>query len=211
MTSTYLLQGLALGFGSGITPGPFLALVIAAALRGGFRHGAVVAMSPLVSDLPIIVACMTVLAQLPEGGVAMLSIAGGGVLAWYAYEAFRDARTASLEAMRAGSAATPTSAHALRRGVIANFLNPSPWMFWITVGGPLLAASWADGAIASAAFLLPFYVLLIGSKVLIAAAVGAGRSRFSDLGYRRLLSGAGVLLVVLAVSLLHGGVNALLG
>lgn len=209
--SAYLLQGLALGFGSGITPGPFLALVIAAALRGGFRHGAVVAMSPLVSDLPIIVACMTVLAALPERGVALLSLAGGGVLAWYAFEAFRDARTASLEAMRRGSVELPTSGHALRRGAIANFLNPSPWMFWISVGGPLLAASWAEGPLASAAFLLPFYSLLIGSKVVIAAAVGAGRSRFSDLGYRRLLSGAGVLLVALAVSLVHGGATTLLG
>lgn len=209
--TTYLLQGLALGFGSGITPGPFLALVIAAALRGGFRHGAVVAMSPLVSDLPIVVACMTVLAALPERGVAALSLAGGGVLAWYAYEALRDARTASLDAMRAGIAEVPNSAHALRRGAIANFLNPSPWMFWITVGGPLLAASWDEGPLASAAFLVPFYALLIGSKVVIAAAVGAGRSRLSNLGYRRLLRGAAALLVALAVSLVHGGITTLLG
>lgn len=211
MISTYLLQGLALGFGSGITPGPFLALVIAASLRGGFRNGAIVALSPFITDLPIIVTCVTVLSQLPDRGIAALSLAGAGVLSWYAFEAFRDGRTASLEAMRAGAVATQPARHALRQGIVANFLNPAPWMFWITIGGPLLSASWSYGAAASAAFLLPFYGLLIGSKVAIAAAVGAGRSRLSDVGYRRLLSGAGLLLVALAISLLRSGIATLLG
>lgn len=211
MISTYLLQGLALGFGNGIAPGPFLALVIAASLRGGFRNGAVVALSPLITDVPIIAVCMTVLAQLPTRGVAGLSVIGAIVLAWYAYEAFRDARGASLEAMRRGAASVQPTRHALRQGVVANFLNPSPWMFWITVGGPLLAASWAEGPIVAAALLVPFYTLLIGSKVAVAGAVGVGRSRLSDVGYRRLLSAAGLLLVGLSLSLLRSGISALLG
>jgi len=211
MITTYLLQGMALGFGNGIAPGPFLALVIAASLRGGFRNGAVVALSPLITDLPIIVMCVTVLSRMPARGVAALSIAGAGVLGWYAYEAFRDARGASLTAMREGAAVVQPARHALRQGIVANFLNPSPWMFWITIGGPMLSNSWAEGALVSAAFLLPFYGLLIGSKIAIAGAVGAGRSRLSDVGYRRLLSGAGLLLVGLALSLLHSGVGALLG
>lgn len=211
MNTSYFVQGVALGFGSGITPGPFLALVIAASLRGGFRNGAIVSLSPLITDLPIVVACVSVLAQLPARGVAALSLAGSGVLAWYAYEAFRDARTASLAAMRTGAAAVQPARHALRQGVIANLLNPSPWMFWITIGGPLLSESWSVGVMASASFLLPFYALLIGSKIAIAGAVGAGRSHLSDVGYRRLLSGAGLLLVGLAVSLLRSGVSTLLG
>jgi threonine/homoserine/homoserine lactone efflux protein len=211
MNTAYFLQGLALGFGSGISPGPFLALVIAASLRGGFRNGAIVALSPLITDAPIIVVCVTVLSKAPSGGVAALSIAGAGVLSWYAYEAFRDARTASLSAMRVGATSVQPASHALRQGVIANFLNPSPWMFWITIGGPLLAAAWQHGVVASAAFLLPFYGLLVGSKVAIAGAVGAGRSRLSDVGYRRLLTGAGLLLVGLALSLLRGAIVTLLG
>ena len=211
MTTSFFLQGLALGFGSGVTPGPFLALVIAASLRGGFRNGAVVALSPLITDLPIVIACVTMLSQIPAKGVAALSLAGAGVLGWYAYEAFRDARHASLSAMRSGAEHVPQARHALRQGIVANALNPSPWMFWITIGGPLLRDALSEGAGATLLFVVPFYVLLIGSKVAIAAAVGAGRSRLSDLGYRRLLSGAGVLLVGLAASLLHGGITTLLG
>lgn len=211
MHTSYFLQGLALGFGSGLSPGPFLALVIAAALRGGFRHGAVVALSPLITDLPIIVACITVLARMPDVAIAALSLLGAAVLAWYAYESVRDARTTSLAALRAGAVATVPARHALRQGVIANLTNPNPWMFWITVGGPLLTASWTHGATASLAFLVPFYFLLIGCKVGIAAAVGAGRSRLDDRGYRLLLLGAGAVLAGLALSLARHGVVALLG
>ena len=204
----YLAQGLALGFGNGIAPGPFLALVIASALRGGFRSGAVVALSPLVTDLPIIAVSLTLLSRLPARGVAALSLAGALVLAWYAFEAFRDARTSSLEAMRAGAVAVPSARHALRQGVIANALNPSPWMFWMTVGGPLLTRAWDAAPLDAVAFLVPFYALLIGSKVLVAGAVSAGRSRLGDTGYRRLLAGAGVLLVGLALELARSGLGA---
>lgn len=211
MITSYFAQGLALGFGSGITPGPFLALVISASLRGGFRNGAVVALSPLITDLPIIIACVTVLSRVPDRGLGLLSIAGSAVLGWYALEAFRDACGASLQELRNSARTAQTPRHALRQGVIANFLNPSPWMFWITIGGPLLSRSWQVGPLASASFLLPFYGLLIGSKVGIAAAVGAGRSRLTDLGYRRLLNAAGLLLVGLAASLLHSGLGDVLG
>ncbi len=209
--STYLLQGLALGFGSGISPGPFLAVVLSASLRGGFKHGAAVAMSPLVTDLPIVLLCLTVLSQLPGRAIAMLSLAGAAVLAWYAYEAVRDARTVSLVQLRERSAHVTSARHALRRGVITNFLNPSPWMFWISIGGPLLTTAWADAPINVPMFVVPFYALLIGSKMAIAWAASAGRSRFSDAGYRYTLYGAATLLIGLALSLGHTGLVALGG
>lgn len=207
--SNYLLQGLALGFGSGISPGPFLAVVLSAALRGGFRHGAAVAMSPLITDLPIVALCLTVLSQLPAQAVGALSIGGALVLAWYAYESIRDARTVSLTELRENSAHLPTARHALRRGVITNALNPSPWMFWLSVGGPVLTSAWSASAGTALAFLLPFYTLLIGSKMAIAWAVGAGRSRISDRGYRITLYGAATLLIGLALSLAKTGLAAL--
>ena len=211
MVREFLLRGLALGFGSGMSPGPFLALVVSSSLRGGFRHGAAVALAPLVSDLPVILASMLLLSQLPQQVLAALSMLGAVVLAWYAYESFRDARAVSLVAMRANAGGTPPARDALRRGVLVNLLNPNPWMFWITIGGPLLVSARDAGAVAVLAFMLPFYGLLIGSKVAIAAAIGAGRSRLTDRGYRLLLAGAGSLLLVLAGSLMSSGIRMISG
>ena len=203
---TYLLQGIALGFGSGVAPGPMLALVLSASLRGGFRNGAVVAMSPLLTDVPIVVLCMTVLSQLPDGAMRVLAYAGAAVLTWYAYEAVRDALTVSLDELRGSAEHAPSYSRSLKQGVVANFLNPSPWLFWMSVGGPMLTEAWHSAPVNAVAFVVPFYALLIGSKVAVAWAAGAGRSRLSNRGYRVLLLGAAALLLVLAFSLVTRGI-----
>ena len=197
----YFLEGLALGFGSGVAPGPMFALVLSAALRGGFRNGAVVAMAPLITDIPIVMLCLTVVSQLSDDVVRGLTLAGAAVLTWYAYEAARDALTSSLSDVRGRAEHAPSARRSLRQGVTANFLNPSPWLFWIGVGGPLVTSAWEAAPANAVAFVVPFYVLLVGSKVVLAWAVGAGRGRLSDRGYRAVLGAAAVMLLVLAATL----------
>lgn len=209
MVVAFLLQGLAMGFANGMLPGPTMVLAIAAALRGGFRNGAAVAAAPLLTDLPIVTICLLLVSRVSETVTGLLAIAGACVLLFFAYEAFRDARTVTLASLRAGAVHAPSVTHSLRQGIVANTLNPSPWMFWITIGGPLLRQSWSHGVAASAAFLIGFYALLVGSKLGMAWAVGAGRSRLSDRGYRGILAAAGVLLVGLALSLVRAGVHSL--
>lgn len=199
--ATYFLEGLALGFGSGVAPGPMFALVLSAALRGGFRNGAVVAMAPLITDIPIVILCLTVVSQLSDDAVRALTLAGAAVLLWYAYEAARDARTTSLADLRGSAERAPSARRSLRQGVVANFLNPSPWLFWLGVGGPLVTRAWDEAPLNAAAFVVPFYALLVGSKVVLAWAVGAGRGRLSDRSYRAVLVAAAVMLLGLAASL----------
>lgn len=207
----YFLQGLALGFGNGMAPGPSLALVISVSLRAGIRHGLLIAIAPLITDAAIISACLLVITNLPDGFATALSLTGACVLLWYAYETFRDVRTTSLEAIRADAAAIPPARHAVQQGALTNFLNPAPWMFWITIGGPLLTRAWHESPLAAIAFMVPFYALLVGAKAAVAVAIGAGRSRLTDRGYRWLLSAAGVMLLGLALSLANSGIAALLG
>lgn len=207
-TLGFLLQGLALGFANGMLPGPTLVLTIAAALRGGVRNGLAVAASPLVTDLPIIVICMTLLAALPAQAGAALSLLGAAVLCWFAYEAVRDARTVRLSDLREGAVRAPSAARSLRQGAVANLLNPAPWMYWITIGGPLLRDAWAGSALHAIAYIVGFYALLVGSKALMAWAAGTGRNRMSDAVYRRMLIAAGVMLLALAFSLVRSAAFA---
>ena len=70
-----LILGLSLGTVAGISPGPLLTLVITATLERGVGGGLRVAASPLVSDAPIVTACLLTLTQLAERWLALL---GGG-------------------------------------------------------------------------------------------------------------------------------------
>jgi threonine/homoserine/homoserine lactone efflux protein len=188
------LLGISLGLGAGVAPGPLLAVVIRSTLEGGFAAGARVACGPLLTDLPIIAVAAVLAASLPDEALAGLGLVGGLFLLWIGADALRD-DPAPVEAAVGGAPV----AGSLRRGALVNVLNPHPWVFWITVGVPVLG----DGSAGQAAlFLAAFYLMLIGAKVAVAAALGAGRERLlRGSGYRWALRGSGVLLIAAGVLL----------
>jgi threonine/homoserine/homoserine lactone efflux protein len=204
------LLGISLGLGAGVAPGPLLAVVIRSTLEGGFAAGARVACGPLLTDLPIIAVAAVLAASLPDEALAGLGLVGGLFVLWLGVEALRDL-PAPVEAAVGGStapASAPVSAAgALRRGATVNLLNPHPWVFWIAVGVPVLG----DGSAGQAAlFLVAFYLMLIGAKVAVAAALGAGRERLlRGAGHRWALRGSGVLLLAAGALLVSAAITRL--
>ena len=61
--SYFLTVGILLGLSAGIAPGPLLTLVVSETLSGGVGAGVRVALSPLLSDLPIILFAVFLLAS----------------------------------------------------------------------------------------------------------------------------------------------------
>lgn len=187
-----LLLGVSLGLGAGLAPGPLLALVVGATLDRGFAAVARIAAAPLVSDAPIVALCVLVLGELPEEVLALLSLAGAVFVLWLAVDALREP----------GEGAPPSD---LRRAALVNALSPHPWLFWLTVGGPLLVE---DGPGPGIAFGAGFYVTLVGAKVAIAAAVAASRRRGRPGGATtRRISAA--LLAAAAIALFIDGLSRL--
>jgi threonine/homoserine/homoserine lactone efflux protein len=188
--------GLALGLGAGLAPGPLLAVMVAATLERGFAAGARVAAAPLVTDVPIVALCVLVLQGLPDQVLAALSLAGAVFVGHLAVEALRPA------------AARPAAAAAsdLRRGALVNVLSPHPWLFWITVGGPLLVEAAERSAALAAGFVAAFYVLLVGTKLTLAGLVALGRR---DSWSRAVAPVSAALLTLAAVALLADGISRL--
>jgi threonine/homoserine/homoserine lactone efflux protein len=93
----------------------------------------------------------------------------------------------------------------LAKGVTTNFLNPNPYLFWATIGGPIVVRAAAEGIVVAATFVVVFYLMLVGSKVAIAAAVGRSRRLLHSSGFVWLNRGLGaVLLLFSALFLLDG-------
>ena len=180
----YLIQGLLLGLGVGLAPGPLLALVISASLRGGTSHGLRVAFSPLITDLPIIVVSLFILRQINNSALGFLSIVGAIVLFYFAYESWVAGKNNPQD-----------------------FINPSAWLFWMTAGGTLLVNGWNQSFIDAAGFLVGFYLLLIGSKVLLAFGIGSTRNKMPSWLYKLLVRIASVLLLVLGIELIRSSLN----
>ena len=67
MTTTvfpFLSAGLLLGLSGGLAPGPLLTLVASETLRHGARAGISVALAPLLTDAPIILATLWLLTRI---------------------------------------------------------------------------------------------------------------------------------------------------
>lgn len=194
-----LLFGLTLGLSAGLSPGPLMTLVITTTLRDGFWHGLRVAAAPFVTDLPIILLSVFVLGLLPPWTLAIIGVIGGAYVVYLGWETMRSARQASELAMQDARAENTSGRKSLLRGAAVNALNPHPYLFWATVGGPTLLAAFSQSLLQGALFLLGFYVTLIGSKVAVAALVHSQARRFSVAWYQRILVLLGLLLIGLGL------------
>lgn len=196
----YLGLGLSMGLSAGISPGPLLALVVTASLRSGLAGGLRVALSPLITDLPIITLSALLIDLLPPGALRWVGTVGGLVVLWMGVETLRSARHAVLPVV---TSAADEARRELWRGVAVNALNPHPYLFWATVGGPALVSGWRISPGHALAFLVPFYVLLVGSKMAIAWLVSRQAGGLSLTWYRQVLAGCGLLLLAMGGLLIY--------
>lgn len=213
-----LSAGIFLGFSAGIAPGPMLTLIIAQTLRFGVREGCKLALVPLLSDAPVLISAWLVAAQLQRFQMALglFSCAGGALLLWLGYESWQT-RTLQLTEAPSTTAslqqpATPqpqAQPQSWTRGILLNLLNPHPWLFWLTVGVPLLMRGGTANVWAGVAFVAGFYALLIGMKLVIVLLLGRLRHWLTGPNYGWTMRGLALLMWLFAAVLLRDGLRLL--
>ncbi|MEM7350969.1 MAG: LysE family transporter [Acidobacteriota bacterium] len=197
---TAITAGLVFGLSAGLAPGPLLALVLRQSLSHGRREGFLVALAPLLTDLPILILAVLLIDRAYDLDVffVLVSFAGSVYVIKLAWET---ARSPLPTVDDVGSAPRSLSA-----GVLANGLSPHPYLFWLTLGAPTIVTAYRNsGLAASLAFIAAFYVLLVGSKALLAVLIGGSRQRVSPQAYRTVMRALAVALGLFAVVLVKEG------
>lgn len=199
----FLLMGLVLGLSAGLAPGPLLALVVSETLRYHVGAGIRVALAPLISDLPIVLVSVGILSTMAgfEAVLGGISLVGGAVVFRMGIHAVKTRALIIDPAM--------SSHNALARGVLVNVLSPHPYLFWMTVGAPLVHRALAVNMASAGAFIAGFYVFLVGSKVVLALVVARSRAVIKGRAYVVILRGLGVVLCLLALILIKDGLTLL--
>ncbi len=203
-----LIAGAAFGLSAGLSPGPMLALVVSEAAAKGRAAGLAIAAAPLLSDGPIIAASIYLLGRVEDSQAALgiLSLVGGGLLASYGISGLRikpykiDEEPRRLQIWQS-----------LGKGVAANFLNPNPYLFWLTIGTPLLLRADAASRLVAALFLVLFYIGLVGSKAVLAVLVARSRSVITGPGYLWVNRILALVLLVYAALFIRDGLSRLMG
>ncbi len=199
----FLTIGIMLGLSAGLAPGPLLTLVISESLQHGVKSGVEVALAPIITDLPIVLLTLFIISKMSafQHGLGMISLAGG---AFILYTGFTSIHTKAVKLTIPDE--PPRS---LLKGVAANFLNPHPYLFWISVGAPTMSKSLNHGMGALVSFIAGFYITLVGSKIFLALAVGKSRTFLSEKPYLYAVRFLGLLLCGFSIMLFRDGAKLL--
>jgi len=201
----FVTLGVLLGLSAGITPGPLLALVFSESLRHGTSAGVKVAVAPVLSDIPIVLLALYVLTGLShlDPLLGTVSLLGGGLLMFLGIQNFR---IRGLVLSPSGDVPRPFA-----KGIAANVLNPHPYLFWVTVGGPIANRALAAHWLYLPAFLGCFYGSFVAAKVVLAVLVGRSRGLVNDTLYRYAMWLLGGALCLLALFFFRDGLRLITG
>ncbi len=192
----FISLGVGLGLSAGFAPGPLTTLVITESLEHGVKNGLKVSLAPFFTDIPIILLSMFIMVSIAGsqqvlGGV---SLVGGCFLLYLGFVNFR-----LKPVVVKTSNGKPKS---LLKGVAANFLSPNPYLFWISVGGPILhQADMFSGTF----FMVCFYGMLVPIKMGMAVVAGKSRAFLSGAIYIWLMRFLGFVLCCLSFILFLDG------
>lgn len=152
---SYLLQGMSLGLYAGILPGPTQAFILSKTITNGWKRSLSLALVPLVSDLPIALLFCLLIAALPGGFISGIQIVGGSYLIFLGWRTWN----VSSEALSAQTAIDPPSGFWQTVGV--NLGNPNVYLFWGTIGAPIVLSGWVEHPSHGLAFIIGMYSILV--------------------------------------------------
>ena len=197
----FLSTGTLLGLAAGFAPGPLLVLVISETLRHNIKEGIKVSLAPVITDLPILLASLFVLARLVHFNllIGIISIFGGFFVLYLGYESIRS-KGVELNLKE-------QSSNAFKKGVITNALNPHPYVFYMTVGAPMTIKALDQNVFSAVASLGSFIFLLVASKVVLAFIVGKSRTFLKGTAYIKIMRVLGILLWLFSIFLFRDGLK----
>ena len=199
----FLSAGILLGLAAGFAPGPLLVLVISETLRHSIKAGIKVSIAPLVTDIPIIAISLLVLNRLANFKTILgcISIFGGLFILYLGYESLKT-KGVELDLSAPG-------ANSFRKGVITNALNPHPYVFYMTVGAPIILKGINQNIFAALLFVGTFIFFLVGSKLLLAMVVEKSRTFLKGSVYIWVMRILGILLLFFSIVLFRDGLRSL--
>jgi len=191
----------ALGLSAGLSPGPLLALLVVQTVRYGVREGIKVGIAPVLTDAPIVLVSLFLLSRLSRLELVMgvVSMCGAIYLAWLGI--------ASLRTRAAEPVAASTTPGSIRKAFAVNVLNPHVYLFWVTVGGPLILNAAGNAPRTIPVMLACFYTCLVGSKIVLAVLIGRSREFLRGAAYTTVIRALGLVLLGFAVWILAQGIQ----
>ena len=191
------LAGITLGVVEGVKPGPLLTTVIKETLTSGFRGGIRAASAPFFTDGPLILFSIFMAGYIADQPLLFCGIAvlGAIFLTRMGMECFNpeipDIDETDIDLTQS-----------LKKGILTNLLNPNAYIFWLLIGGPLMATAADSEPIAPFAYAISFLVSIVLVKITIAYFFSKAQVNLSSDRYLLTLKICGFAMFIFAGSFL---------
>ena len=190
-----LILGFLVGLTGALSPGPMLVAAINASMKEGWAAGPKVALGHLAVEFLIIVLITAGLYGALAGYSSLIAGFGGIALIVFGALVVLESRQAQIDATQnVGNQSTPFIA-----GSVTSVGNPYFWIWWLTVGSPLLIGALQGGLMVMIAFIAGHWSATLGWYTLVSASIHRGRFFLSTREYRIVLASCGIFLVVFGV------------
>ena len=191
------LAGITLGIVEGVKPGPLLTTVIKETLTKGFKGGIRAASAPFFTDGPLILFSIFMAGYIADQPLLFCGIAvlGAIFLTRMGMECFNP-KIPDIDATDVDLT------QSLKKGILTNLLNPNAYIFWLLIGGPLMATAADSEPIAPFAYAISFLVSIVLVKITIAYFFSKAQVNLSSDRYLLTLKICGLAMFIFAGSFL---------
>jgi threonine/homoserine/homoserine lactone efflux protein len=192
------LAGITLGIVEGVKPGPLLTTVIKETLTNGFKGGMRAGSAPIFTDGPLILFSIFMAGWIANQPLVFCGIAilGAIFLIRMGVECFNpeipdiDSNDVDLT-------------QSFKKGILTNLLNPNAYIFWLLIGGPLMATAADSEPMAPFAYAISFIISIVLVKITIAYFVSKAQINLSSDRYLLTLKFCGFAMFIFAGSFLY--------
>ena len=192
------IAGITLGVVEGVKPGPLLTTVIKETLTSGFRGGIRAASAPIFTDGPLIIFSIFLAGWIATQPLVFcgISILGAIFLTRMGIECFYpeipDIDSSDVDISRS-----------FKRGILTNLLNPNAYIFWLLVGGPLMATAADTEPLAPFAYAISFILSIVIVKIALAYFFSKAQVNLSSDRYLLALKICGLAMFIFALSFVY--------
>ena len=192
------LAGITLGIVEGVKPGPLLTTVIKETLTNGFKGGMRAASAPIFTDGPLILFSIYLASWIANQPLVFcgISIVGAIFLSRMGIECFNpqipDIDSTDIDLSKS-----------LKKGILTNLLNPNAYIFWLLIGGPLMATAADTEPVAPFAYAISFILSIVIVKILLAYFISKAQVNLSSERYLLALKICGIAMFCFALSFVY--------
>ena len=191
-----------LSFIVAITPGPLLALIISETLKHGKGNGIKISLAPFLTDLPILFVTIFILSKLQDMNIilGLISLFGAGYLTYLGVESVK---TKKIHLQ------TTSGSKSIMKGIITNFLNPNPYIFYFSIMSPIIVKAMKINFLYGPLSVMIFLGFFVAVMIAITLSVHKGKTFFNSKNYVYTIRSLGVVLILFALSFLRDSLQFL--